>query len=122
VNRRVLSGVAPVRCAAACLSRSPTLEPGTRATLFVREQQFLGGVLAPARGVIPSTEDRHLPAAPARPLFGPDDERRRFHAIRAGSHTFAGARDTLYEQARVALEWIVACGPRNASAVAARMA
>jgi len=71
--------------------------------------------------VIQSTEDRYLPAAQARQLFGPDNERRRFHAIRARSHTFAGARDTLYEQARVALEWIVACGPRNESAAAPRM-
>ena len=61
--------------------------------------------------VIQSTQDGYLPAAQARQLFGPDDERRRFHAIRAGNHTFAGARDALYEQARVALEWIVACGP-----------
>jgi len=37
VNRRALSGAASVLCAAACLSRSPTLEPGTRATLFVRD-------------------------------------------------------------------------------------
>jgi hypothetical protein len=272
VNRRALSGVASVLCAAACLSRSPTLEPGTRATLFVRDvpldterievhlvraagaggrrplllyatgdggwrsadrglfqhlarwgypvagfsarhylehlgfaattpahvaedyghliafakhalelpgdtptvlvgfsrgsglavvaagqpelQPSLGGVLAvaltdeeeyvrehgtradrdrrdvsaPERAalrpydhlarldrlpvaVIQSTEDGYLPAAQARQLFGPDDERRRFHAIRAGNHTFAGARDALYEQARVALEWIVACGP-----------
>jgi hypothetical protein len=272
VNRRALSGVASVLCAAACLSRSPTLEPGTRATLFVRDvpldterievhlvraadaggrrplllyatgdggwrsadrglfqhlarwgypvagfsarhylehlgfeattrahvaedygrliafakhklelsgdtltvlvgfsrgsglavvaagqpelQPFLGGVLAVALtdeeeyvrehgtragrdprdgsarelaalrpydqltrldrlpvAVIQSTQDGYLPAAQARQLFGPDDERRRFHAIRAGNHTFAGARDALYEQARVALEWIVACGP-----------
>jgi fermentation-respiration switch protein FrsA (DUF1100 family) len=61
--------------------------------------------------VIQSTQDYNLPAAQARQLFGPDDDRRRFHAIRAGNHTFAGARDALYEQARVALEWIVACGP-----------
>lgn len=59
--------------------------------------------------VIQSTEDSYLPAAKARQLFGPDDERRRFHAIRADSHTFSGARDALYEQARVALEWIMAC-------------
>jgi len=272
VNRRALSGLASVLCAAACISRSPTLEPGTRATLFVRDvpldterievhlvraagarghrplllyatgdggwrsadrglfqhlarwgypvagfsarhylehlgfeattrahvaedygrliafakhqlelpgdtptvlvgfsrgsglavvaagqpelQPLLGGVLAVALtdeeeyvheqetragrdprdvsaaelaalrpydqlthldrlpvAVIQSTEDGYLPAAQARQLFGPDDERRRFHAIRAGNHTFAGARDALYEQARVALEWIVACGP-----------
>ena len=61
--------------------------------------------------VIQSTQDYNLPAAQARQLFGPDDDRRRFHAIRAGNHTLAGARDALYEQARVALEWIVAGGP-----------
>jgi dienelactone hydrolase len=66
--------------------------------------------------VIQSTQDSYLPAAQARQLFGPDAERRRFHAIRAGSHTFAGARDTLYEQARVALEWIEACGAGSAPA------
>jgi len=281
VNRRALSGVASALCAAACLSRSPTLEPGTPATLFVRDvpldtehievhlvraagaggrrplllyatgdggwrsadrglfqhlvrwgypvagfsaphylrhlgfeattpahvaedygriiafakhalelpgdtptvlvgfsrgsglavvaagqpelQRFLGGVLAVAltdeeeyvrehgtRGgrerrdvsarematlrpydhlthldrlpvaVIQSTQDSYLPAARARQLFGPDDERRRFHAIRARNHTFAGARDTLYEQARVALEWIVSCDPRNRSSAARR--
>jgi hypothetical protein len=70
--------------------------------------------------VIQSTQDSYLPAAEARQLFGPDDERRRLHPIRAGSHTFAGARDALYEQARVALEWIVACGPGDETAAARR--
>jgi fermentation-respiration switch protein FrsA (DUF1100 family) len=56
--------------------------------------------------VIQSTKDAYLPAARARQLFGPDREGRRLYAITAGSHTFAGARDTLYERARLALEWI----------------
>jgi fermentation-respiration switch protein FrsA (DUF1100 family) len=71
--------------------------------------------------VIQSTQDSYLPAAQARQLFGPDDDRRRFHSIRAGNHTFAGARDALYEQARVALEWIAACDPRNESSATRRM-
>ena len=60
--------------------------------------------------VIQSTHDGYLPAAEARRLFGPDGESRRFYAIAARNHTFADAREALYEQARVALEWIV--GPR----------
>jgi hypothetical protein len=66
--------------------------------------------------VIQSTEDSYLPAARARQLFGPDDERRRLYPIPARSHTFAGARDALYEQARVALEWILACDAERAGA------
>jgi hypothetical protein len=61
--------------------------------------------------VIQSTEDNYLPAARARQVFGPDGEWRRFYAISAQSHTFAGARDDLYEQAHLALEWIMACDP-----------
>lgn len=70
--------------------------------------------------VIQSTQDDYLPAARAQTLFGPNGERRRFYAIRAGSHTFCGARNALYEQARVALEWIVDCPPRAASGPARR--
>lgn len=71
--------------------------------------------------VIQSTEDSYLPASKVRQLFGPDTERRRFYPIRGGGHTFAGARDALYEQARVALEWIVASGSGNELARARRM-
>ena len=60
--------------------------------------------------VIQSTQDGYLKAAEARRLFGPDGEWRRFYAVEARNHTFADAREALYEQARVALEWIV--GPR----------
>ncbi len=66
--------------------------------------------------VIQSTRDGYVPAARARQLFGPDGERRRMYALPARSHTFAGARDALYAQARVALEWIAACGPITGSA------
>ena len=82
----------------------------------LRPYDVLAGLDRLPLAVIQSTGDRYLPADEARQLFGPDGERRRFYPIRAGGHTFAGARDTLYEQARVALEWIVACGSKDETA------
>ena len=79
----------------------------------LRPYEVLAGFDRLPLAVIQSTEDSYLPAARARQLFGPDGERRRFYSIRAGGHTFAGARDDLYEQARLALEWIVAGGPKS---------
>jgi hypothetical protein len=61
--------------------------------------------------VIQSTQDGYLKAADARRLFGPDGEWRRFYSVEARNHTFADAREALYEQARVALEWIVSPRP-----------
>jgi fermentation-respiration switch protein FrsA (DUF1100 family) len=87
----------------------------------LRPYDVLAGLDRLPLAVIQSTQDSYLPAAKARQLFGPDGERRRFYPIRAGGHTFAGARDALYEQARVALEWIVASGPGNERARARRM-
>lgn len=83
---------------------------GDRQLATLRPYDVLAGLDQVPLAVIQSTEDSYLPAARARQLFGPDGEQRRFYAIRAGGHTFAGARKALYEQARVALEWIVACG------------
>jgi type IV secretory pathway VirJ component len=40
MNRRALFGVVSVLCAGACVSRPPTLEPDTRAVLFVRDAQL----------------------------------------------------------------------------------
>jgi fermentation-respiration switch protein FrsA (DUF1100 family) len=76
----------------------------------LRPYEVLAGFKSVPLAVIQSTEDGYLPASRARQLFGPDREGRRFYPIRAGGHTFAGARDALYEQARIALEWIVASG------------
>jgi fermentation-respiration switch protein FrsA (DUF1100 family) len=87
----------------------------------LRPYEVLAGLDRLPLAVIQSTEDSYLPAARARELFGPDGERRRFYAIRAGGHTFAGARDALYEQARLALQWIVASGPGHALARARPM-
>ena len=88
-------------------------DPSARAQAALRPYDVLAGLGRLPVAVIQSTKDSYLPAAQARQLFGPDGERRRLYPIRAGSHTFSGARAALYEQARVALEWIVAAGPRE---------
>jgi pimeloyl-ACP methyl ester carboxylesterase len=56
--------------------------------------------------VIQSTNDNYLPAAQARVLFGPDTAVRHFVAIQARNHSFAGARDRLYDAMRTALDRI----------------
>ena len=57
--------------------------------------------------VIQSTRDNYLPADQARTLFGADTDRRQFHAIDARNHSFAGARELLYETLRSSLDWVV---------------
>jgi hypothetical protein len=94
---------------------------GDRRLATLRPYEILAGLDRLPLAVIQSTADRYLPAAQARQLFGPDGERRRFYPIQAGSHTFAGGRDALYEQARAALEWIVARGARDGPAASRRM-
>ena len=54
--------------------------------------------------VIQSTNDKYLPAAQARVLFGPDTPVRRFISIEARNHSFAGARDRLYDALHAALD------------------
>ena len=54
--------------------------------------------------VIQSTRDNYLPAAQARALFGPDTAVRNFIAIDARNHSFAGARERLYDAMHGALE------------------
>lgn len=53
--------------------------------------------------VIQSTNDNYLPAAEARVLFGPDTPVHHFVPIQARNHSFAGARDRLYDALRAAL-------------------
>ncbi|MEO8075773.1 MAG: alpha/beta hydrolase [Acidobacteriota bacterium] len=60
--------------------------------------------------VIQSTNDDYLPAAAARALFGPDTPSHRLVAIQARNHSFAGARDKMYDAMAEALEWIDARG------------
>jgi hypothetical protein len=56
--------------------------------------------------VVQSTHDNYLPASEARALFGPDTTHRRFAAVAARNHSFAGARDDLYRAMEESLEWI----------------
>jgi hypothetical protein len=56
--------------------------------------------------VIQSTHDNYLPADVARVLFGPDTERRQFHAIEARNHGFANARPLMYDAIQASLAWI----------------
>jgi fermentation-respiration switch protein FrsA (DUF1100 family) len=56
--------------------------------------------------VIQSTHDNYLPAENARRLFGADTDRRRFQAIESRNHSFAGARELLYDAMHTSLTWI----------------
>ena len=60
--------------------------------------------------LLQSTRDRHVAAAEARRLFGPDTPRRRMVAIDAEGHTFGGQRDELFRQFEAGLDWIAATG------------
>src|SRR6185436_9226386 len=63
--------------------------------------------------VIQSTHDNYLPADAARTLFGGDTDRRRFHAIEARNHSFAGARALLYDTVRTSLVWMTSLVPNR---------
>jgi hypothetical protein len=56
--------------------------------------------------VIQSTHDSYLPADAARMLFGPDTERRQFHAIEASNHSFGDARAAMYDAIQASVIWI----------------
>jgi fermentation-respiration switch protein FrsA (DUF1100 family) len=56
--------------------------------------------------VIQSTNDRYLPAAQARELFGADNDRRRLVAIDSRNHSFSDARDELYDAMEQSLLWL----------------
>lgn len=56
--------------------------------------------------VIQSTRDNYLPADAARRLFGSDTPVRRFEAIDARNHSFAGARHQLYATLHASLRWL----------------
>jgi pimeloyl-ACP methyl ester carboxylesterase len=60
--------------------------------------------------VIQSTNDDYLPAASARVLFGADTDSRHLIAVDARNHSFAGARDQLYDVLQRALVRITAAG------------
>jgi hypothetical protein len=75
---------------------------------MVETYQSLPRLLTLPVSVVQSTHDNYLPAAQARPLFGPDTEFRQLHPIEARDHSFSDAREALYAQMRQSLEWI--CG------------
>ena len=57
--------------------------------------------------VIQSTRDEILSAANAQRRFGPDGPTRRFRALDAKDHGFAGSLPALEKEMRAALDWIV---------------
>jgi pimeloyl-ACP methyl ester carboxylesterase len=57
--------------------------------------------------VVQSTHDQYLPAAKAREQFGPDSPYRWLQAIDASNHNFSGARASMYDAVRAALDWVV---------------
>jgi hypothetical protein len=64
--------------------------------------------LGPRRcAVIQATHDGYLPAARARELFGPDTPLRRFYAIDAKNHRFAGGGAAFDAAWLEAIRWIV---------------
>jgi len=77
-----------------------------RTRVMVETYEYLPLLGSMPIAVIQSTRDDYLPAADARALFGPDSDRRKFLAIDARNHSFAGARDKLYESMESSLEWI----------------
>jgi len=57
--------------------------------------------------VLQSTHDGYLPADEARILFGPDTELRRLRAVESANHGFRNGCQTLYQDAKDAIEWII---------------
>ncbi len=84
--------------------RTPPDMP-TRELVEIRTYEYLPRLTVPV-SVIQSTRDGYLPAAEARELFGPDTRDRRLTAIDAWDHSFSGAREELYQQIALSLNWI----------------
>lgn len=84
------------------------LPPGTprREMVMIETYEYLRRLSSLRVSVIQSTRDSYLPADRARELFGPDTSDRQLHAIAAWDHSFAGARDELYQQMEQSLGWI----------------
>jgi pimeloyl-ACP methyl ester carboxylesterase len=89
-----------------------------RELVMIETYDYLPRISLPV-AVVQSTRDNYLPAARARELFGPDGPNRRFVAVDARDHSFGGAREELYEQVRLSLDWIsarIASGPPRGQA------
>lgn len=81
-------------------------KPPVRTPIIIQTYQYLRRLGPQPISVIQSTRDNYLPADAARLLFGPDTERRQFHAIDARNHAFANARPLLYDAIQASLVWI----------------
>ena len=77
-----------------------------RTPVMIETYEYLPRLGAEPVSVIQSTHDSYLPADAARVLFGPDTERRQFHAIEARDHSFGEARATMYDAIHASLIWI----------------
>jgi fermentation-respiration switch protein FrsA (DUF1100 family) len=93
--RRRLSGVLVMGLTAGENNVRPAAAPFT----------LLGQIDCPLV-ILQSTVDRHVPAAEARRLFGPDTPWRRLVAVEGDGHTFGGHRDELFKQVEAAVDWI----------------
>jgi hypothetical protein len=91
---------------------SPFGERGPRSEM-VELYDYLPQLGTMPVAVIQSTRDHYLPASAARALFGPDTPNRRFTAIAARNHSFAGARTELYQAVRASLVWMDAAISRR---------
>jgi pimeloyl-ACP methyl ester carboxylesterase len=77
-----------------------------RTPVMIETYEYLPLLGAEPVSVIQSTHDSYLPADAARVLFGPDTERRQFHAIEARDHSFGDARAAMYDAIHASLVWI----------------
>jgi hypothetical protein len=78
---------------------------------MIETYEYLPLLGAEPVSVIQSTHDSYLPAGAARVLFGPDTERRQFHAIEARDHSFGDARAAMYDAILASLAWIDGLNP-----------
>jgi len=81
-------------------------QPRVRTPVMIETYEYLPRLGAEPISVIQSTHDSYLPADAARALFGPDTERRQFHAIEARDHSFGDARAAMYDAIQASLIWI----------------
>jgi virulence protein VirJ len=77
-----------------------------RNRVMVQVYDYLPRLADMPLAVVQSTNDHYLPAASARPLFGPDTPYRWFQPIQARNHSFGGARTEMYQSMQRSLEWI----------------
>lgn len=90
--------------------KSPSDMP-TRELVVFQTYEYLDRLRMLPLAVIQSTHDDYLAADAARQLFGPDTEWRKFYAIDARNHAFAGAREAMYDQMAGSLAWICKTQP-----------